>query len=327
VSSGPYPPDSFDPGPDDVGGLPYRAEPSRRTHIKYRLQVLLFLLTLLSTTLVGTRLQHNFQSGRPAFDIEADMVAFWQILTHPASMLDGLTFSATLMLILLAHEMGHYLTCTFYGVNATLPFFMPAPSVIGTFGAFIRIKSPIYSKRILFDVGVAGPLAGFVFLIPALGLGMALSKVMPGIALRGDLVFGTPLIVRMAEWLVFPGVPASDIYLHPVARAAWVGAIATALNLLPIGQSDGGHVVYSFFGARHRLISRLFIVALIPLGIFYWYGWLVWAAFFVFFGMRHPPTIYDDERLGPGRRALAWTAFALLALSFSVAPIQAGLGG
>jgi membrane-associated protease RseP (regulator of RpoE activity) len=165
-----------------------------------------------------------------------------------------------------------------------------------------------------------------VFLIPALGLGMAWSKIIPGIAEQGDLVFGSPLIIRFAEWLVFPGVMTADIYLHPVARAAWVGVIATALNLLPIGQSDGGHIVYSFLGSKHRLISRIFIVALIPIGIFYWYGWLLWAAFFVFFGMRHPPTIYDDTRLARGRLALAWIAMLILALTFTLEPLRTGTG-
>jgi membrane-associated protease RseP (regulator of RpoE activity) len=209
-------------------------------------------------------------------------------------------------------------------VNASLPYFLPAPTVIGTLGAFIRIRSPIYAKQTLFDIGVAGPLAGFLFVIPALGLGMALSKVIPGIAQQGDLTFGTPPIVWLSQWLVFPGTPSADIYLHPIARAGWVGVMATALNLLPIGQSDGGHIVYAFFGEGHRLVTRLVVAALIPLGLLYWYGWLLWVVVFAFLGMRHPPTIYDETPLGPGRRVLGWLAMAVLLLSFAPAPIRAG---
>jgi membrane-associated protease RseP (regulator of RpoE activity) len=238
----------------------------------------------------------------------------------------GLAFSLTLLTILLAHELGHYLACVYYRIDATPPYFIPAPTVIGTFGAFIRIRSPIYSKRTLFDIGIAGPLAGFAFVIPALGVGIACSKIVSGIADRGDLLFGVPVIVRAFELLVFADAPSSDIYWHPVARAAWVGVIATALNLLPIGQADGGHIVYAMFGTVHRFVSRGLVVILVPLGFFYWYGWLLWAAIFVVFGMRHPPTIYDERGLGPGRRTLGWLAFAILLLSFTLTPIRTGPG-
>jgi membrane-associated protease RseP (regulator of RpoE activity) len=291
---------------------------------RYWLHAGLFLLTFFTTTLVGSRLLDNFRANRPAFDLEADFQALGRILAQPVLLLDGLPFSITLLAILLAHELGHYLACRYYGVNASLPYFLPAPTVIGTLGAFIRIRSPIYTKHTLFDIGVAGPLAGFLFVIPALGLGMALSKVIPGIAQQGDLTFGTPPIVWLSQWLVFPGTPSADIYLHPIARAGWVGVMATALNLLPIGQSDGGHIVYAFFGEGHRLVTRLVVAALIPLGLLYWYGWLLWVVVFAFLGMRHPPTIYDETPLGPGRRVLGWLAMAVLLLSFAPAPIRAG---
>ena len=134
-------------------------------------------------------------------------------------------------------------------------------------GAFIKIRAPIYSRRTLFDIAVAGPIAGFVVLLPALVLGIAYSKVIPGIANEGELVFGSPLLVEILERLMFPGVPSSDIYLHPIARAAWVGILATALNLLPIGQLDGGHILYSFVGERSRILSRILVVCLIPIGL------------------------------------------------------------
>ncbi len=196
-------------------------------------------------------------------------MGYAQMWQNPASLLNGLPFSLTLLAILLAHEMGHYWAARYYHVDATLPFFIPAPTLIGTFGAFIRIRSAILSKRILFDIGIAGPLAGFALLIWPLAIGMSLSKVVPGIAARGDLIFGTPLILRLFEWTLFPGVPAGDIYLNPVARAAWVGLLATALNLLPIGQLDGGHVLYAFFGEHTRFLSRVFVMALVSNGLLF----------------------------------------------------------
>jgi len=177
----------------------------------------------------------------------------------------------TLLAILLAHEFGHYFAAWYHGVDASLPYFLPSP-FMGTFGAFIRVRSPIYSKRALFDIGVSGPLAGFVFLLPALSVGLAFSKVLPGIEQQGSLHFGVPGFEWLLERLIFPGVPSSDIYLHPVARAAWVGMLATALNLLPIGQLDGGHIVYAFFPRRHRTISTVLCLLLLPLGKYGWDG-------------------------------------------------------
>jgi len=289
---------------------------------RYWLHLLLFLLTLFTTTAMGARLWFNFAGNQPALS-DDDIEFFLRLYNDPSLLSAGLPFSLTLMGILLAHEMGHYLACVFYRVDASLPYFLPAPSLIGTLGAFIRIRSPIYAKHILFDIGVAGPLAGFVVLAPALAIGIAYSKVIPGIAAEGDLFFGVPLLQHAVAALIFPGVPANDLYLHPVARAAWVGMLATALNLLPIGQLDGGHILYAFFGKWHRLLSRIFVAALIPLGFIYSYSWLVWAAFLLLFGMRHP-MIHDDSSLGPGRRALALVALVLLILCFTPTPVKIG---
>ncbi|MGB9605068.1 MAG: site-2 protease family protein [Bryobacteraceae bacterium] len=291
---------------------------------RYWVHVLLLGLTLLTTSMMGARLAYNFRSNRPAFDLERDLAGLNDLWADPWRIVDGLPFSLTLLTILLAHELGHYLACAYYRVDATLPYFLPAPTFVGTLGAFIRIRSPIYSKRMLFDIGIAGPLAGFVVLTPALAIGLAYSKVIPGIAHRGDLVFGAPPLLWLLQSLIFPGVPSSDIYLHPIARAAWVGLFATALNLLPIGQLDGGHILYSFAGDRHRLLSRLFLLALLPIGYFYWEGWLVWAVLLLLFGMRHP-SIYDPSPMDDVRRRLAWMALAVFLLSFTVAPVRPGL--
>jgi membrane-associated protease RseP (regulator of RpoE activity) len=288
---------------------------------RWALHWLLLGLTLCTTTLVGVVLTHSFQLGRP-LDLDQYLNVFATLQARPILLLDGLAFSITLMTILLAHELGHYFACRYYGIDASLPYFLPFPlPPIGTWGAFIRIRSPIYTRQALFDVGIAGPLAGFAMLLPALIIGIAESKVIPGIAERGDLIFGVPAIQRFFEWIIFPHVPSANILLHPIARAAWVGTLATALNLLPIGQLDGGHILYAFFGRRHKALSRIFVLALLPLGYFYSPSWWVWAALLFFFALRHP-VIYDITPLDKNRVALGLAALAIFLLTFTLAPIR-----
>lgn len=295
---------------------------------RYWLHALLLLLTLGTTTIVGAGLAHSFARARP-FNFDADLAIYGNMWRDPSILLDGLPFSLTLLFILMAHEMGHYLAARYYRVDATLPFFIPAPTLIGTFGAFIRIRSAILSRRILFDIGIAGPLAGFAALILPLIVGVSLSKIVPGIGQRGDVIFGTPPFLRFFEWIVFPGTPVRDIYLHPVARAAWVGLLATALNLLPIGQLDGGHILYAFVGEKTRMLSRIFVAALAGLGIFQLftsdytmgYMWLFWALVLFFVAFRHP-SIIDPNPLSPARRWLGLVALIVFLLSFTVAPIR-----
>jgi Zn-dependent protease len=297
----------------------------QRRNQRLWLHGLLLLLTLVTTTVVGARLAVSFEQNAPAFVLEDDFFFLSRILGEPQLLWSGLPFSLTLLAILLAHELGHYIACWYYRIDATLPFFLPAPTLIGTFGAFIRIRGPIYSRRELFDIGVAGPIAGFIFLIPALGIGLAYSKIVPGIADQGDLLFSNPALVVFAQKLIFPGVAEADIYLHPVARAAWVGLLATALNLLPIGQLDGGHILYSITSRWHRGLSQAFSFALAGIGItFGWLGWILWAGFFLFTGLRHPPII-DETPIAAGRRRLAATAVAILILSFTPVPVRGAL--
>ena len=290
-----------------------------RVRHRYWLHGLLFLLTLATTTLVGASLQTDFDRNLP-FDVEHYINGFVSVWNHPALIWQGLPFSLTLLTILLAHEMGHYLACVYYRVDASLPYFLPAPTLMGTFGAFIHIRSAIYSKRVLFDIGVAGPLAGFVFIIPALAVGVAFSKVIPGIANQGDIQFGTPAALWLLQHAIFPGVRAADIYLHPVARAAWIGILATALNLLPIGQLDGGHILYALVGDKHKWLSRIFTAALVPLGWFWWPWWLWAAALFLIF--RRHPVIVDPAGIGNGRRQLALIALIVFLLCFTVSPVK-----
>lgn len=313
-----YSPGTGFPSPTNgsAGRIQNLWQPRRR---RYWLHILLLALTLATTTGMGALMVENFRRNLPAFDVEQDLGTFVAMWSHPLSLLAGLPFSVALLTILLAHEFGHYLTCRYYRVNASLPYFIPAPTFIGTFGAFIRISSPIYSRQVLFDIGIAGPLAGFVFLLPILAIGLAFSKVLPGIAHRGNLIFGMPPLVWLLEKAIFPGVAAADIYLHPVARAAWVGIFATALNLLPIGQLDGGHILYSFIGERHKLLSKVFIAALIPLGFLYW-PWFLWAVLLAILGRRHP-SIFDTTRLDAGRRWMGGLALLIFCLCFMPAPI------
>jgi membrane-associated protease RseP (regulator of RpoE activity) len=243
----------------------------------------------------------------------------WQ---QPSFLLQGLPFSLTLLTILMAHEMGHYITARYYDVDVSLPYFLPAPTLIGTMGAFIRIRSAIYSKRALFDIGIAGPLAGFVVLLGPLAVGLSLSRVSPGAVHHSDLIFGSPLLLQLFERIAFPGVRVEDIYLHPVARAAWVGLLATALNLLPIGQLDGGHILYAFAGEKTRWLSRFFVALLIPMGYFFATSWWVWAVLLFFFGMRHP-VIYDPYPIGRARTWLGIAALIILILTFTLSPVRA----
>ena len=295
------------------------AQPAEARH-RYWLHALLFLLTLYSTTLVGSRLAYNFQHNLPAFDMETDLAAYPEVWLDPRALAPGLPFSLTLLAILLAHEFGHYLACAYYRVNASLPYFLPAPTLIGTLGAFIRIRGPIFSRRALFDIGVAGPLAGFLFLLPAMTIGLAYSKIIAEVPGQGSILFGTPAVLWVFQKLVYPGVSAEMIYLHPVARAAWIGVFATALNLLPIGQLDGGHILYAFVGDKHRRLSRLFILSLIPMGLLYWWVWLFWAAVLFFLGSRHP-AIYDTTGLDSTRRKLGLLSLVIFVLSFMPSPI------
>lgn len=311
------------PRPFDGGGVYYPEGPAFRRP-RYWVHLLLLLATLFTASVTGARMQQNFDRNLPFFDVERDLDAFSRWWSSPASIVEGFPFAFTLLGILLAHELGHYLACVYYRVDASLPYFLPAPTLGGTLGAFIRIRAPIYSKRVLFDIGIAGPLAGFIFLLPALAIGLAFSKVIPGIAEQGSLTFGTPALLHVLQQAILPGAAPADIYLHPMARAAWIGMLATALNLLPIGQLDGGHIIYSMFGEKHKLLSRVFIAILIPLG-FFWWVWWVWAGLLFFFGMRHP-SIYDASDLGFGRRRLGWLALTIFVLCFTSTPVDTAGG-
>ena len=280
----------------------------------------LFVLTLVTTTIFGFALVESFGSGR-SFDFDALIDAYARFGRRDPAVWSGLIFSGPLMLILLAHEFGHYIACLRSNVNASLPYFLPSPMLFGTFGAFIRIRSPIYTRKSLFDIGIAGPIAGFLVLLPFLITGVCLSHIMPGGAARGPFVFGNPIAFRMLEWLRFPHVPQADFALHPMAMAAWAGLLATAFNLLPMGQLDGGHILYAVFGPRgHRLISTGMIIILALLGFLYW-PWWFWAAVMFLLGRRHP-LVYDRTPVSKSRLLLSGVALAMFLVSISIVPVR-----
>jgi Zn-dependent protease len=287
---------------------------------------LFFVLTLFSTMVVGARMQDNFAHQRPVFSLNDDSLSLFPIgwiAQNPANLLMGFPFSLTLMFILFAHEMGHYLYARYYRVYVTPPFFVPFPSLIGTLGAFIRIKSSIPSRASLFDIGIAGPIAGFVPACVALLYGLALSHPVVGSS-SSEIQLGFPLVFYLAAHLVHLGAPLSALSLHPIAAAAWVGMFATALNLLPGGQLDGGHIVFSVFPRGHRWISLLTVFALFPLGKYMWTGWFLWA---VLLGLtlRHPRVPRYPEVTGR-RRGFALCAALMLVLTFTPSPFTHSSG-
>jgi membrane-associated protease RseP (regulator of RpoE activity) len=300
---------------------------AREPRQRYWLHALLLLLTCFTTLVVGAHMQHNFDHGRPAFLL--DNASFLRVpwaLAHPARLLLGIPFAGTLMLILLAHEMGHYLMCKRYGVWATLPFFIPAPTLIGTFGAFIRIRSPIRSRTGLFDIGIAGPIAGFAVAVGVLAVSLGLSKPIPAGAPPADLELGFPLIFHLMHRLLAASgghgaaaLPLDRVLLHPAAIAAWVGMFATALNLLPGGQLDGGHIVFSIAPRVHRWISWLTTVALLFMSYYLCYVWLMWAVLLRLSSLRHPQ-VAEWPKVSGGRAVLAGFAVLMLALTLTPAP-------
>lgn len=278
------------------------------------------LATAMSTTYVGGWHYAGFLAvaGRLPSALTPDHLRFW---------LDGAWFSLPVLAILGTHEAGHYLACRHYGVDASLPTFLPAPlPLTGTFGAFIRIRDRIPHRRALFDIGVAGPFAGVVVAVPVLALGLSLSRVEP-MPLHVEMIaLGRPLLFHAAQALVTAPVPdGALLHLHPMARAAWFGLLATALNLFPLAQFDGGHVAYAVFGTRARIITLAAAVAVVGL-TFVSTSWVAWAVLsigvLVTSGIGHPPTSDDAAPLGRTRLVLALVAALVFVGCFTPSPIE-----
>lgn len=294
---------------------------------RYLLNVLLFLLTVGTTLFFGAFMMLNNEATAP---VANPFEFLLQVLNHPSLLYKGIAYAGTIMLVLLAHEMGHYVACQYYGIQATLPFFIPAPIVMtGTFGAFIRIRSPFPNRRALFDVGLAGPIAGFVFLLPFLYFGLKWSTQVP-VSEVSDAAgyFGEPLIFRIfAHYLLRDDYVT---FLHPTGFAVWFACLATSLNLLPIAQLDGGHVSYAVFGKRAYVITWIFFFAIIGLAIYgftqSWTSgiqWLFYSALLLVLkkiaGFRHPPTLDDDQPIGLARKI--WAVIALIVFVLTFMPV------
>ncbi len=281
------------------------------------LHALLFVLTVATTTLAGI----------------GHYVAFRADFLPPSSALSarliwtGLYYSVTILAILGCHELGHYFACRYYDVDASMPFFLPVPTPLtGTLGAFIRIREPIPAKRMLFDIGIAGPLAGFAVAVPALLLGISLSHVAKLPPNFSGFELGEPLLFKLVSWLTWGSIPDGySLNLHPIAFAAWFGLLATALNLFPVGQLDGGHICYAVFGRRSTYVTIVMVVIAIGLS-FVSASWIVWTGLMVVmllvFGPRHPRVFDEEVPLDTTRRWLALVALIILGLCFTPAPIS-----
>jgi len=284
------------------------------------LHALLLLLTFATTTLVGAGAYQGFIT-----DLGQRRVQIGQT----DLLVRGLWYSLTALAILGAHEMGHYVACRYYRIDASLPYFIPAPvlSLFGTLGAVIRIREPIRSKRMLFDIGVAGPIAGFVVAVPALLLSMSWSHVMRvPLHSPGTVELGEPLIFQMAERLFFGVIPEGyEINLHPMGLAAWLGTLATALNLLPLGQLDGGHIAYANLGRRANIVTYITLVIMLALGVLVSMNWLFWGGLMLVllsvFGWQHPPTVDEHDMLDTGRVLITLFAVLMFILCFTPAPL------
>ncbi|MGA3292531.1 MAG: site-2 protease family protein [Candidatus Acidiferrales bacterium] len=305
--------------------FPGRAEP-RALHMRRRPvwpALVLFLLTVLSTLAVGAEFAQSYAQSREPFSGDQNPFAMMLIpFEHPQLLLLGIPFSFTLLTILFAHEMGHYVACRIYRIDVSYPYFIPAPTLFGTFGAFIRIRSPITTRRALFDVGLSGPVMGFLIAVPAMAFAVATSKVVPGVDQGAPILFGNPPLTRLFVALFHPHVNPSWVLLNPMGRAAWVGFFATALNLLPLWQLDGGHIVYSLASRFHRRISLVLAAVLLVLGRYAWSGWYLWGGLLLALTLRfrHPP-VYDEwEPLDRSRRVWAVVALAIFLLCFTPWP-------
>lgn len=266
------------------------------------IQVLMFVATFITTMIAGTFLA----GGNP--------------LRNPADLVLGSMFSIPLLTILIIHEMGHYTAARRHNVAVTPPYFIPAPSFIGTFGAFIKIKSPVPHRNALLDIGASGPIAGALVAIPILIIGLKMSVIRPAAGLTG-IPLGESLLFRAASLAVFGKIPQGfDVVLHPVAFAGWIGLLVTALNLLPAGQLDGGHIAYALFGNAYEKISRAVPYILLPMGYF-WGGWIIWSLMLFVLGTAHPPPVHDEIPLSKGRRLVGIFSCLLFLVCFTPTPV------
>lgn len=272
---------------------------------RYLVPLILFFATVITTLFAGA-LQQGID-----------------LLREPLRIWEGYPFSISIMTILLGHEMGHFFASKAHKTKATLPYFIPAPSIIGTFGAFIKMKSPILTRKALIDIGATGPLVGFILSVIACIIGLKMSTVIPLHRTEEFFMLGDSILFSLLVKFIFGNIPAGhDVLLSPVAFAGWIGLFVTSMNLIPVGQLDGGHIAYALFGRFHFYISRIFVFIIAILGIFYWYGWLVWAMLLLFLGLDHPPILVWESRLSLSRRIIGIVSFIIFLITFTPAPFK-----
>ena len=301
--------------PSPAASFPISAATLRRLGIP----LLLFVFSTLTTTAIGARFMYNFLLGRPPLTSDADLWPWPWLILDPGRLALGWPFSLTLLTILLTHEFGHYFACRAHGIRATLPWVLPAPTLSGTAGAIIQISGRIPSRQALVDIGAYGPLAGYLASLFAIAAGLLLSHPMPDAARHGILSFGEPLTIQLlADLLHTPEF--HRLLCHPVLVAGWIGLFVTALNLIPGGQLDGGHILYALSPFLHRWTTRLLPVLLLLLGIFVWAGWALWGAILFIPVMRRHPEVSATGPLGPGRRLACAASLAVFVLTFAAEP-------
>lgn len=292
---------------------------SRRPHKpRLWLHALLLALTFLSTTMIGMRYMYNFSLGRPALMSDEDLFPYLWVTHHWSLFATGLPFSLTLLGILLTHEFGHYFACRHYGVKVTLPYMLPAPTLSGTCGAIIRLRSRIKSRSALMVIGASGPIAGFTVALVTSAVGVARSQPVVGVAPHSIIEFQGPALMTLLYPLLRPSTP-TQMLPHPIYIASWIGLLITSLNLIPAGQLDGGHILYALSPRLHKSMTNVVIFTLVVLGCRYWVGWFLWALLLLWPGMRHPKVI-SDEPLTWWQRALAPVCVAIFFLTGSIRP-------
>jgi membrane-associated protease RseP (regulator of RpoE activity) len=290
----------------------------------YLLPLLLLAATAVTTTANGARFMQNFAAGLPPVTQDSDLWPWPWLAAHPALFNTGWAFSLTMLGILLIHEFGHYFACRWHYISATLPWVLPAPTLSGTAGAIIRIKSRIPTRDALMDVGIYGPLAGYLASTIAIAAGFLLSHPAPADAPESIVRFGSePLTLRLVHgilWHWYPAIPSFDhLTLHPILLAGWIGLFITSLNLIPGGQLDGGHILYAISPRLHRAITRLLPIALLIAGTVYWAGWILWGLILLLPLMRHPAPPIETPP-SPVRILLGVIGLAIFALTFTPTP-------
>lgn len=290
----------------------------------------LLILSALTTLSAGALLMYNFRRGAPPFSTDAGLFPLAWIVRHPDQVSGGWPFCVTLLAILSTHEIGHYYACRRHRVHSTLPLVLPAPTLIGSFGAFIRLRSRVPSRSALLDIGISGPLSGMIAAVPALIIGLLLSHSVAhtGFQSSASISVSVPLgltFVHALVWHFDPALPPLDATLnpHPVLVAAWIGLFITSVNLIPAGQLDGGHILYAISPRLHRWSTDAITFLLFFAGTMLWIGWLVWGCFLLLSSLRHP-SVPNEAPVSGWRPWLAFAAFALFLLTFTPQPFAGG---